>query len=351
MRPGLCIYTPLTASMIDSSFSSISSPDRSGTMSQHSRLALTLGKSVPQPQGTSPNIVAAITTRMANLSTSPSTGPDRLTSLPAELLQQVASYLSPYSVMALRITNKAASDKTFINFIETCLHSLTVQTTAPGVKFALRSLKIQGASKATTRMTFMYPPTTDSLRSTSLAGIPSQADLKALLAQLPNATSITIRDNTAHGLNVWKLCSALTTTPTKLTHLTLDSCAMPGSTLLQLLSAGSETLSYVALRNIHLTDSTSFKTVLLLLVQSCSLNRLVLDSLSKGDSREQTITMISRQALNTQRFPADHVTRTWTSLIPPGIAQQYTMSASLATMTGVDGVRRGLRGILSGRFR
>jgi len=126
---------------------------------------------------------------------------------------------------------------------------------------------------------------------------------------------------------------------------------MPGSTLLRLLTAHSATLSYVALCNVELTDGTLFKTVLLMLLSTCSLDRLVLDSLSEGDAYEQPIVMISRQALNTQRVPTDHVTRVWTANSPPSTSQQYTVAAYLATMTGVEGVRRGLRGIISRRFR
>jgi hypothetical protein len=202
VRLEFCIYTPLTVNVIDSSFLPNPSSDRPRNMSQYSGLAMTPGKSVPSPQGTSPNTVAAITTLMTNLSTSSSAGPDRLTSLPMELMQQVASNLSAHSVMALRITNKTAAAKTFTNFVETCLYSLTIQTTTAGVNYALRFLKFRGASKATTHVTFTAPPTIYGPRSTSLAGVPSQADLQTLMAQLPNAVSIMIRDNTLHGLNV-----------------------------------------------------------------------------------------------------------------------------------------------------
>jgi hypothetical protein len=72
----------------------------------------------------------------------------------------------------------------------------------------------------------------------------------------------------------------------------------------------------------------------------------VLASLSEGDT--QKMPFISAQALSTQRVPAKHITRAWTS--KSGEPQQFTMAAHLATMTGIDGVRAGLRGIVTGRF-
>lgn len=103
--------------------------------------------------------------RMDNLTIDP----DHLTTLPTELLQQVASHLSAHPILALRTLNKAAVAKTFPSFVATCLHSLTVQTTKAGVKQALQYLQTPGTSKATTHVTFTSPPTTDGLKSTSLA--------------------------------------------------------------------------------------------------------------------------------------------------------------------------------------
>jgi hypothetical protein len=273
-------------------------------MSNPSGLAMTLGNSASSLQKASMNSIAVMTTlmtnlRMTNLSIA---SPDRLTSLPTELLQQVASNLSPCSVMALRSTNKAAAAKTFTNFVETCLRSMTIHTTKVGVQQALKHLQTNGANKATTHVTFI-PHATDNLGSTLCAGIPSQADLQTLLAQLPNAASITIRDGSEHGLgmNGYRMCLALTATSTHLTGLTLDGCALPGSTLLQLLSTHSGTLRYVALRNVQLlTTGTPFKTTLTMLATDCSLDRLVLDTLSEGDA--ETMSFISDQALNAQEY-------------------------------------------------
>jgi hypothetical protein len=83
-----------------------------------------------------------------------------------------------------------------------------------------------------------------------------------------------------------------------------------------------------------------------MLLIDCSLNRLVLDSLSEGDKK--TVALIGRQALNSLRAPANYITRAWTS--KSGEPQQDTMAAHLASMTGTGGVRFGLRGIVTGRF-
>lgn len=318
-------------------------------MSHHNGLAMTSGKSVPSPQSTGSNSAATIGT-LKNPSMS-SAGSDRLTSLPAELLQQVASNLSAHSIMALRSTNKAAATKTFTNFVDICFYHLPVQTTKAGINQALEDLQIQGASKATTHVTFTSDLTNDGHRSKLIASTPSQASLKALPAQLPKLTSITIRDGTTHGLNTWNICCAIASTSIQLTELTLDSCAVPGSTLLRLLNTHCATLTYVAFRGLQLTDSTAVKTVIMKLPSAQLLDRVVLDSLSNSVRFGGKLVMISRQALNTQREPVDYVTRAWTSRTSPGTPQQYTMAEHHASMTGVEGVRRGIRGILSGRFR
>jgi hypothetical protein len=317
--------------------------ERSGTMSNPSGFAMALCKSASPPQNTSLNTVAVMATlttdlRVPNLSIA---SPDRLTSLPVELLQQVASNLSPCSIMALRTTNKAAATKAFTNFVGTCLRSMTIRTTKVDVKQALEHLQIEGTNKAITHVTFMC------IKSISLADIPSQAELKALLAQLPNATSITIRQNTLLSVSSWGICSLLTTTSTPLTELTIDGCALPGFAVLRLLRAHSRTLSYVALRNVHLlTRTTPWDKILTMLLTNRSLDRLVLHSLSEGDTTP--LCCISDQALIAQRVPADYMIRAWTCR--SGKPQQYSMSSYLASMAGTCGVRGGIRGILTGRF-
>jgi hypothetical protein len=317
--------------------------DRSGTMSNPSGFPMALCNSAPPPQNTSLNTVAVMATlvtdlRVANLSIA---SPDRLTSLPAELLHQVASNLSPCSIMALRTTNKAAAAKTSTNFVGTCLRSMTIRTTKVDVKQALEHLQIDGTNKAVTHVTFMC------IKSISLADIPTQAELKALLAQLPNATSITIREKTILSVSSWGICSLLTTTSTPLTELTIDRCALPGAAVFQLLRAHSGTLSYVALRNVHLfTRTTPWNKILTMLLTARSLDRLVLHSLSEGDTTP--LCCIRDEALNTQRVPADYLIRAWTCR--SGKPQQYSMSSYLASMAGTYGVRGGIRGILSERF-
>ena len=316
-------------------------------MSNPSGSAMALCNSTSPPQSTSvnPTVMPGLMniSRMDNLTIDS----DHLTTLPTELLQQVASHLSAHSILALRTLNQAAATKTFPNFVATCLHSLTVQKTKVGVKQVLQYLQILGTSKAITHVTFTSPPTTDGLKSTSLASIPSQAELKALLTQLPNATSVTIREGTVHGLMSFNIACLLANMSTPLTELTLDGCDIPGSTVLRLLTAHSATLRYVALRNVHiLTKTVPLKRILTMLLIDCSLNRLVLDSLSEGDKK--TVALIGLQALNALRAPANYITRAWTS--KSGEPQQYTMAAHLASMTGTGGVRFGLRGIVTGRF-
>jgi hypothetical protein len=112
-----------------------------------------------------PKTTAAVTSWLANLDTVSNTGPDRLTTLPAGLLQQVASNLSAHSILALRTMNKTAAAHTFPNFVQTCLHSLTIETTKAGVKQALECLQTQGASQATTHVIFTSPPTANCQQS------------------------------------------------------------------------------------------------------------------------------------------------------------------------------------------
>ena len=317
-------------------------------MSNPSGFAMALCKSASPPQTTS--VDAAVMPILMNvLKMDNLTVTDHLTALPTELLEQVASHLSAHSICALRTMNRAAAAKTLPIFEKKCLHSLTIQTTSDGVKQALEYLQLPGASKITTHVTFTSPPTTDGLKSTQLAINPSSAQIKALLAYLPNAQAITIRESAEYSTGCFFLACCFTTNAksNQLTELTLDGCDLPGSTLLRLLTAHSATLRYVALRNVHLlTNSVPIQDVFKTLVTTSSLDRLVLDSLSEGDT--QKMPFISARALNTQRVPANYITRAWTS--KSGEPQQYTMAAHPASMTGTDGVRAGLRGIVTGRF-
>lgn len=348
VRLGPCIYTFFTAGKIDTFFLPNHHTDRSGTMSNPSGFAMAHCNSASPPQSTSLN-TAVMTTLMTDFrQTNLRIPTDHLTALPTELLQQVVSHLSAHSIIALRTLNKAAATKTFPCFVEKCLHSLTIQTTKVGFKQALEYLQIPGASEATTHVTFTSRPSADGSKSASFAGIACQVELKALLAQLPNVTSITIRENTVHGLCSYLLCCLLATTKPQLTELTLDGCALPGSTIGRLLSAHSETLSYVAFRNVHLlTKSFPFSDIFTIMFLSPSLERVVLESLSEG-IHASPIVMISLQALNTQRVPTDFIARKWT--VRSGEPQQYTMAADLASMTGANGVQAGILGINTGRF-
>jgi hypothetical protein len=319
----------------------------SGTMSKPSAFAMVLCNSTSPPQPTSVNaavmplLMKAL--RMDNLTIAT----DHLTELPTELLQQVASHLSAHSIKALRTMNRAAATKTLLNFEATCLHSLTIQTTSVGVKQALEYLQIPEASKVTTHVTFTSPPTTDDLQRTMFNSNPSPAEIKALLAYLPNAQAITIRESDEYSLCSYNVCCVLVKSNNLLTELTLDGCALPGSTLSRLLTAHSKTLRYVALRNVQLlANSVPLQDIFRKIVTTCSLNRVVLASLSEGDT--QKMPFISPRALSTQSVPAKYITRAWTS--KSGEPQQFTMAAHLATMTGIDGVRAGLRGIVTGRF-
>lgn len=343
----------MAAGKIDSSFLPNHHTDRSGTMSNPSGYAMAPCNSATPPQNASLNTGVTTTLTTSLRRSDSNVAIDHLTALPTELLQQVASHLSAHSIIALRTMNRAAAAKTFPNFVQTCLHGLTVQTTKVGVKQAMEFLRIEGASKVIIHVTFTSPATADIVKGSSPAGLPSPAEFKALLAQLPNATAVTILDNTTHSFPAYNLACILATRPVQLTELTLDGCAMPNLTLNRLLFAHSKTLRYLVLRNVHLSTKrtssspSSFKSILTMLIVDHYLDRVVFDTVSEGDTYEP-IVMISQQALDTQRVPSHYLTRAWP--LKTGEPQQYTMSTHFASMSGVNGVWEALKGIVFRRF-
>jgi hypothetical protein len=89
--------------------------------------------------------------------TIPYQGPDRLTTLPAEILQSVASNLGGKSLQRLRLVNRSACAKTTFEFVHTFLHSVTISTTKSGIKRSLRALQIENPNTATKVVKFTQP--------------------------------------------------------------------------------------------------------------------------------------------------------------------------------------------------
>jgi hypothetical protein len=225
----------------------------------------------------------------------PYKGPDRLTTLPAEILQNVASNLGGKSLQRLRLANRAACDKTTYNFVHTFLHNRFISTSKSGMKRGLRALQIENPNTATKVVKFTQPYSliedddvavygsgSKSSPYYTHADIPSKGDIKAVVKHMPNVNTIVIKDMTLESKVPQFICRALLAAPrTQLTDLTIDGARLSGQTLVGLLSAHKKTLCKLVIRNVHSTDGKFVKELIETLNSGFGLTELIIESVGE----------------------------------------------------------------------
>jgi hypothetical protein len=227
--------------------------------------------------------------------TVPYQGPDRLTTLPAEILQSVASNMGRKSLLRLRLANRSACAKTNHNFLHTFLHTVIISTTKSGIKRGLRGLQIENPNTATKVVKFTQPYSLNDDDDVAVFGsgsksrpyytqsdTPSKGDIKALVKHMPNVNTIVMRDDTLESEVPQFLCRSLTAAPhIQLTDLTIHGAKLSGKVLIGLLSAHKKTLRSVVLRNIHATDGPFVKEMIETLSSVFGLTTLVIERIGE----------------------------------------------------------------------
>jgi hypothetical protein len=227
--------------------------------------------------------------------TVPYQGPDRLTTLPAEILQSVASNMGGKSLLRLRLANRSACAKTNHNFLHTFLHTVIISTTKSGIKRGLRGLQIENPNTATKVVKFTQPYSLNDDDDVAVFGsgsksrpyytqsdTPSKGDIKALVKHMPNVNTIVMRDDTLESEVPQFLCRSLTAAPhIQLTDLTIHGAKLSGKVLIGLLSAHKKTLRSVVLRNIHATDGPFVKEMIETLSSGFGLTTLVIERIGE----------------------------------------------------------------------
>jgi hypothetical protein len=233
-------------------------------------------------------------------STIPYKGPDRLTTLPAEILQNVASNLGGKSLQRLRLANRSACDKITYNFVHTFLHSRVISTTKSGIESGLRALQIENPSTATKVVKFTQPyglygnadvvvfgSGSKSRPYRTHANIPSMGDIKAVVKHMPNVNTLVIKDVGLESEVPQSLCRALAAAPRmQLTGLTIDGARLSGKVLINLLHAHKRTLRSLVIRWVHSTDGLFVKKMIETLSSpGFNLTELTIDNIGEGEDR------------------------------------------------------------------
>lgn len=238
---------------------------------------------------------------MVTGSQNPYTGPDLVTALPDEIFQTMASNLDSDDVKALRLTNKAAAAKSEFN-LRACRHSATVEMTKDGIRRGLHTLQSQYVSISVNHVIFA---TSDAQRYAHV-DFPVNSDVKALLGHIPNVTILVVRDWTPQGVGATQIiCDALAAAPrTKLTDLTIHKCTLTFQLLKNLLNATRQTLRYLILSDISLTDSPFSYAFLSTLKTDFALTRVILGHIH-APSGESFQVLPPRHYTYFQNFPRD----------------------------------------------
>jgi hypothetical protein len=278
-----------------------------------------------------PDSAIPVPTMVTNLQ-APYTGPDLVTALPAEIFQTMASNLGFEDVKALRLTNKAAAAKSEFN-LRACRHSFAVEMTKDGIRRGLHNLQTQYLSVSVTQVIF---ETSEAQRSAHV-DFPVNGDVKALLDHLPNVTTVIVRDWTFQGVGATQIiCDALAAAPrAKLTHLTIQKCALTFQGLKDLLNAHRQTLRYLVLGYVYLTDSPFTYAFLSTLKTDFGLTRVVLGHIH-APSGEPFQVLHPRHPVHLRRFSQDG---------SPEI-QIVILCRDEASFTGTAAVQQGFQEIL-----
>lgn len=288
---------------------------------------------------------------MVTRSLTPYTGPDRLSALPMEIMQRVVSNLNANDIRNMRLANRTTCTKNTFDFVKNCLHSLKIDFSKVGFRRGLHNLQIDFASTATKQVTFIQAKDSNGYiangsRPNTRVNIPSNADIKAVVNNLPNVNTIVIRDTTKQSIVPQALCHALSMAPrTQLGDLTIDGCTMSSKVLISFLKAHSKTLRYLVLRDIRCTDGAFANKLFTALSSGFGLTRLIIDSLYQD--KNAVVVGAPQRVLSALRLRCIKFENTCSEC---GNSQTYTLDGTLASMTGHRGVELGLAKILTRDF-
>lgn len=266
---------------------------------------------------------------------------DLLTAVPAEVMEHIASNLDASSIRAFRITNKAAKEKCEFSFVKACLHTLNIVSTKIGFRRGLKHVQTEWAGTALKQVIFTMPEQSNGIRPDSKFIVPSRSDIKAVIENIPNITTLVLRDPTGWSGMSNTLCQALTNSPRKnLTDLTIDGCMLSVRALTTLLNAHRKTLRYLVLRNVQCKDGDYIQDLLKSLASDFDLATLVLDSLVE---KQFKFTMVDPSLLTPNNNYCLSVSR---KAKKTGVLQRYVLMQDSASMTGRGGVKDGIARIL-----
>ncbi|GAB7336273.1 hypothetical protein MBLNU13_g09028t2 [Cladosporium sp. NU13] len=292
-----------------------------GTTSNTSVGSMQLNSAIPVPT-------------MVTRSQTSYSGPDLVTILPSEIFQGVASSLDANSIKALRLTNKAAAAKSQFNFVETCRQSMTIDMTKVGIRRGLHNLQKEFAACS--------------------VNLPAKGDVKAVLGHAPNVTNITLQDTTSGaGLVPRFVCKALATlSRAKLADLTIDGCTVDCKTLKNLLNAHRQTLRWLVLRHLTITDGNFTYAFLSILGTDFGLTRLVLGQLHNTAGRCFTVQHPSKlNGFAVGNYGTENMLLHENQCNDCHDLQRYLLREDMASMTGHAGVQEGIAMIVRAKGR
>ncbi|KAM0715409.1 hypothetical protein Q7P37_008907 [Cladosporium fusiforme] len=246
---------------------------------------------------------------MVAKSLTPYPGPDRLTSLPTELL-----------------TNDSANSKTFFNFVKSCLHTLTIEGTTVGLKQKFHNLQIQWADASTRQVMFTLPSMSfrkiGGYRGDSRANTASSRHIQAVLDKVPNVTDITLRPGLTDSMIGPKAGTLCLTS--------LNALADNRGMLLALRRAKNipESSLRLTLRRVEFTEGSEVLDLLAMIRDELKLTRLVFDSIhERGSNGVDHVEEIS----HCEKCRA---------------IQQFVITIDIVSMIGVTGVVEGCKAII-----
>jgi hypothetical protein len=294
---------------------------------------------------------------MATKSQTPYSGPDLITTLPTELLERIGSSLDTDSIKALRLTNRDAAAKTHFLFVKTCYQSVTIDMTKIGVRRALLCLRSNFVSISVKHMSFTSFITSaqwvrKGFRPNSPVDLPANSDIERVLNHLPNVDTVVLRDINCISVVSQAVCEALAAAPrAKLTDLTLDGCIISKKTLQDLLNAHRQTLRYLCISNVTVTEG-SFTYTFLNTLKDFGLTRLVLDHIVNNRGKHFRVYKEARLRgirMGSHRYEGVQVHEYDCGKCEK--LQRYLLREESASMTGHAGVQEGIAKILKFKGR
>lgn len=269
-------------------------------------------------------VPAATVTR----SQTPYDGPDLVTALPAEILQRIASNLDAASIKALRLANKAAAVKCEFD-LRASRHIATVEMTKDGIRRGLHKLQSQYVKTSIEQVVLKTSSTEHGILQDG-----DDDDVKALSDHVSYATTIALEGITCQS-TTHIICDTFAAAPrANLTRLTISGCTLSFQVLKDILNAHRQTLRYLGLKDISLTDSPFTYEFLTELSTNFGFTQLALDQMHAPSGKPfQTF------------FPVEGIGeskgRRWPKRGFPGL-QSYWLEAYDAYFEGPVGVEEGL---------